>query len=173
MLGIAGFILLNFNPYFLIDNQRVYYQRGYVWTLEQKQALISTIYRGLDAGRLIVHVHSYYEQVENHQRGFTDFAKYDILDGKQRLSTVIAFVTDQFLDEFGNYFSELSPLAKRIFWNYQGFSYGRIERPMHPAEIAETFLNNTVSGTPISVEHLNFMKEILKTMKGISDSNKI
>ena len=93
--------------------------------------------------------------------GYTDFASRDIVDGKQRLLTVLDFVQDKFTDEEGNYFSDLSDSAQRAFWGYGGFSFGQIEVPMGPAEIAKVFLNNASAGTPISKEHMDYMKSLL------------
>jgi hypothetical protein len=156
----------NWDPYFIIDGKQVRYQRGYVWTLQQKQALITTIYKGLEAGRLIVHCHSF-DKVEQMQKaGYKDFALRDIVDGKQRLSTVIEFIEDKFEDEFGNKYSDLSESAKRKFGNYQGMMYGEMDEHCSPSQICDAFLNNAVAGTPISKEHIEFIKQTKKDLLG-------
>jgi hypothetical protein len=165
----ANYPELNWNPFFIfnegtpaeyIEN----YQRGFVWTLEQKQSLISTIYRGLEAGRIILHSHDYDRVVNMHEKGYSDFAFKDVVDGKQRLSTVIDFIEDKFTDEWGNYYSDLSEPAKLAFGQYKGFFYGEMSYTCTQEQIAEVFLNNAVSGTPISKEHIAYMqkaKEVL------------
>lgn len=150
---------LNWNPYFIIDGEKIHYQRGFVWSLEQKQALIDSIYRGLECGRLIVHKKSYNEQVRLYRAGFTDCANFDIVDGKQRLSTIVAFCRGEFADAEGNYYSDLSDSAKRMFMNYRGLMYGEIEN-VTVQQIRDAFLNNAVQGTPVSMEHIEFMRSI-------------
>lgn len=151
----------NFNPYFVIDGKKEYYQRGYVWSLEQKQSLITSIYLGLDAGRIIVHTHSWKEQEKMVKAGFADYAARDVVDGKQRLSCAIEFIENKLPDAFGNYFEDLSASAQRDFENYHGFSFGQIEVPCTPKQIAEIFLNNAVAGTPLSKEHIHYMKSLV------------
>jgi hypothetical protein len=153
----------NWDPYFIIDGNKVPYQRGYVWDLGQKQALIDSIYRGLETGRIIVHQKDYKEQVQAYKDGYTDCATFDIVDGKQRLSTIISFCRNEFADSQGNYYSDLSSSARRMFMNYRGLLFGKMEN-VTPKQICEAFLNNAVSGTPISVTHVNFMKSVSNTL---------
>lgn len=155
----------NFNPYFIIEGKQFFYQRGYVWTLEQKQALIDTIYRGLEAGRIIVATHTWDEQIKMIQAGYTDYAARDIVDGKQRLSTVIDFISMKFADSDGNYFSDLSTSAQRKFMQYSGFSYGEMNEHCTPKQIVEAFINNVSAGTPISKEHVEYMLKIKKMVQ--------
>ena len=151
---------VNFNPYFVVDGKKEYYQRGYVWKLEHKQALIDSICRGLEIGRIIVHYHDWDYQEKMVNKGFVDFASRDIVDGKQRLLTMIGFINDEFVDYNGVLHSEYSDDAKRNFRNYSGMSYGEIKKPCTPKEIAEIFLNNVVQGVPLSEEHIKYMKDL-------------
>lgn len=45
----------NFNPY-VIDNdgKKLYYQRDYVWTLEDEQTFIESIYNNLSLGTVVL-----------------------------------------------------------------------------------------------------------------------
>lgn len=61
------------------------YQRGSVWTLAQRQALIKSLYMGLPVGSVIV----------SHLPHRSEFS-YRIVDGKQRIETVRAFAEDKF-----------------------------------------------------------------------------
>jgi hypothetical protein len=154
---------LGWNPYFIINGERVYYQRGFVWTLEQKQALIDSVYRGLEIGRIIVHKKEYEEHVKTYNSGYTDYATFDIVDGKQRLSTLVSFCRGEFADSQGNYYSDLSEKAKLMFMDYRGMLYGEMSN-VTPKQICEAFLNNAVSGTPISIEHVSFLQEVRKSL---------
>lgn len=62
------------------------YQRGSVWTLDQRQALIKSLYMGLPVGSVVVSVLPYRP----------GGASYRIVDGKQRVETVRMFVADEF-----------------------------------------------------------------------------
>lgn len=62
------------------------YQRGSVWTLDQRRALIKSLYMGLPVGSIISSVLPYRE----------GGAHVRIVDGKQRIETIRAFVTDGF-----------------------------------------------------------------------------
>lgn len=147
----------NWNPFFIINGKRVHYQRGYVWSLQQKQALINTVYRNLECGRIILKINNLNLVQTMYKKGYTDFAARDIVDGKQRLSTLIEFVEDKFQDEHGNYFSELSNTAQRHFYRYSGMICGEMDEYSSNEQVCDAFLNNAVAGTPISQEHIDFM----------------
>lgn len=66
------------------------YQRGSVWTLDQRRALIKSLYMGLPTGSIITSVLPYREG-EAHVR---------IVDGKQRIETIRSFVADEFTIPF-------------------------------------------------------------------------
>jgi hypothetical protein len=100
------------------------YQRGSVWTLDQRKALIKSIYTGLPVGSITVAALPFKH----------NGASWRIVDGKQRVETVRAFVRDEFavpgawfrdhdLDEslegFNVYFSDLTKRGQRSFRNRQ------------------------------------------------------
>ena len=82
------------------------YQRGLVWSLEQKKALISTILSGLNIPSL------YIRQFDDQREG----PWQEVVDGKQRLSTLIAFMRDEFTYA-GQAFSEWRSVDQDIFRN--------------------------------------------------------
>lgn len=71
----------------LLVNRR--YQRKLVWTLREKQQLVSSILRGYPVPAVLL--------VE---RG----GEYEIIDGLQRLHTLMSFIENAFPDEDGRYF---------------------------------------------------------------------
>lgn len=73
------------------------FQRGYVWTQEQKIRYIEYILRGGRSGRDL------YFNCVGWQRGYE--GPYVIVDGKQRLEAVMGFLNDK-VPAFGHYRSE-------------------------------------------------------------------
>jgi hypothetical protein len=89
------------------------YQRDFVWTLEDKIALIDSIFENVEIGKFVF-ISLDYEKKNG----------YEILDGKQRLKTLLDFYEDRF-QYGGKYFSDLSIGEQDFFLNY-------------PVSIAET-----------------------------------
>ena len=62
----------------LIDNPD--YQRGYVWTLEDKQKLIQSIFNRADIGKFV------FIEDENYRE-----YRLEVIDGKQRLRAILDY----------------------------------------------------------------------------------
>lgn len=73
------------------------YQRGLVWSLDQKQKLIDSIFWGIALPAL------YYRELNIEATGHW----LEILDGKQRLNTLVEFLDDGFEFE-GQLFSQFA-----------------------------------------------------------------
>ena len=85
------------------------YQRDLVWDDKDKEKLLDSIFYGTDIGKFVfVHL-SDEEWFANGQK-----YSYEILDGKQRLSTLIEFYEDRFLYH-GCTYSDLSKRDKYTF----------------------------------------------------------
>jgi hypothetical protein len=92
------------------------YQRRSVWNQEFKDFFIDTLLLNYPAPALFM-----YEEIN--QNGI---ANYNVVDGKQRLSTIFDFVENKFpisekasLNELrGKYFDEIDKDLKIQFWNY-------------------------------------------------------
>lgn len=83
------------------------YQRDYVWSLEDKVYLIESIFNNIEIGRLVF----------NRKDFGTKGNLYEIIDGKQRLSTIIEFYEDRF--EYKGYkYSQLRFLDRVHFEQY-------------------------------------------------------
>jgi hydrogenase maturation factor len=81
--------------YFGIDFEPEY-QRDYVWELEDKVALIDSIFNNVDIGKFVfIHL------------GYSGKYSYEILDGKQRIRAILDFYENRFQYK-GKYFNELS-----------------------------------------------------------------
>lgn len=151
---------VNFDPYVIDkDGNRQYYQRGLVWSLEQKQLLIDSVYNGIEIGKFILRYRSWddlcAEMLEN-GHGYN----FSCVDGKQRLNALIEFVCNQFKDSKGYYFKDLSDAAKRSFFGYGKLALGKMDENTKDSDVVEVFLTLNFTGTPMSKEHIQFVQSI-------------
>ena len=86
------------------------YQRGYVWTQEDKELLLDSVFKNIDIGKFALIRLS---DAEWYERGLS----YEILDGKQRLSTLIEFYENK-LAYKGKYYNDLSWKDRITFKNH-------------------------------------------------------
>lgn len=148
---ITGF---NFDPYVTDnDGNKVYYQRGLVWTLEQKQNFIESLYLGLNCGVVVLKMNDY---VTAKEVG----AEYDVVDGKQRISAIIEFVNNEFPDLHGNYYKDFSKVAVRKFGQLRAMDGWVIGPEGSDKLVKRAFLNVNHTGVPMSKEHIDFVKSI-------------
>lgn len=137
---------LEFDPYVIgADGQPHYYQRGSVWSITQKRDLIQTIYEGGDIGTIILH------QTENFM--------YHVVDGKQRLTTLLDFRNDLFSDHHGNYYSGLSDVAQRSFDGCRTTSLV-LPPSASAADIISAFLSINDRGTKVPKSHIDKVRSI-------------
>lgn len=128
------------------------YQREHVWSLDDKIALIDSIFNNIDIGKFVFV-----------QRDFSVEDKlYEIIDGKQRLTALCEFYEDRFKYK-GYLYSELSGRDKRTFDNH-GVVIGYLENPSKKA-ILESFIKLNTCGKPMDHKHIDKVKELLKTIK--------
>lgn len=92
------------------------YQREYVWELEDKIALIDSIFNNVDIGKFAF-IH----------KGYDDKYIYEILDGKQRIRAILDFFENRFAYN-GLYFNDLCNRDKNHFEYY----------PLSVAEVRES-----------------------------------
>lgn len=126
------------------------YQRGNVWNLEDKVALIDSIFNDIEIGRIVLM-----------KRPYSDERKetYEIIDGKQRLTALIEFFEDRF-EYKGLKYSQLHPHDQNHFDQKQ---LALIEAPeMSEEQILEYFIRVNTSGRPINPEHLDKVKNMIK-----------
>ena len=87
-----------------------HFQRPPVWTKEQKERFIESVFLGLFIGTYCIHESDW----EGPDATPTPFSGWCI-DGQQRLLTIEGYWNDEF-KVFGLYFSELSKAEKRRFF---------------------------------------------------------
>ena len=130
------------------------YQRGLVWNLEQKQSFIKSLFnkRAKVTPTFLVNPNKIKD-------GY-----YEVLDGKQRISTILEFVKGQFSVE-GFYFDDLSLkdiiCFKSVPFVYKTIKYydkkiGETEMPLKSK--IELFLQVNEYGEHVSQEHLDKIK---------------
>lgn len=151
---------INFNPYILdIDGNKCYYQRDLVWTLEQKQLLIHSIYNGIEIGKFIFKYNSWkgiVNQIKETGHGFN----FECVDGKQRYHAILEFLQNKFPDEFGNYWNDLSMEGQSNFLSYNNMAVGEMDENAKAKDIRAAFLVVNFSGTPMSRENIEFVQKI-------------
>lgn len=92
------------------------YQRKSVWTTNDRRFFLDTIFRNYPCPPIFIH-----KTIDD-----GGVATYNIVDGKQRLETILKFAKNKIAigKDFGNddlngkKFKELSPELKKVFWNY-------------------------------------------------------
>jgi len=124
------------------------YQRPLVWELSDKIALIKSIFNNIDIGKFVFI-----------RRDYNEHKLYEILDGKQRLNTLMEFRENRFRYE-GLLFTELNFYDQNHFRHYP-VNIGRSE-PMDKTAVYEYFLKLNTTGRPQSQEHLDFVNKLLQ-----------
>ena len=130
------------------------YQRGLVWTKEQKQAFIKALMIGKAEIQPI-----FIRNPKKRERGL------EVLDGKQRLTTILEYVRGEFEVE-GFYYKDLNSSDIQIF-NYTPMVYTEIKYydnevglTMMPTEQKiELFLQVNGYGQHVSDEHLEKIRK--------------
>lgn len=131
------------------------YQRDYVWDKKDKILLLDSIFKNIDIGKFVL---IYLSDEEWQERGFG----YEILDGKQRLNTIIEFYENK-LSYKGKYFNDLSKIDKRAF----------MEHNISVADVKETdkkillkyFLMLNRTGKSMDKSHLEEVEKMLNSME--------
>jgi hypothetical protein len=128
------------------------YQREHVWTLEDKEALIDSIFNNVDIGKFL-----FAQRRESHPGKY-----YEVIDGKQRLTALCEFFEDRFTYR-GYYFSELSFTDKQKFRSH-GVAYGYLENPTLE-NIYKSFIKMNTCGKPMDHKHIDKVKKLLEDLK--------
>lgn len=156
--------LLNWNPYvFNKDGIKEFYQRDFCWSIKEKQLLIDSIYNGINCGQILVRRHSWRDMIKEAESNDVVY-EFDIVDGKQRLNTIVEFMNNKFPDSYGNYWNDLSDYARYQFEDSHCFTLAEMEEGTTDKDVIKAFLGVNFTGVPMSQEHINFVKEINKKM---------
>jgi len=149
----------NWNPFIYKNGKKEYYQRDFVWTLEDNQNLIHSIYENIECGKIVIRERSWEELEKLQAAGETELFLMDIIDGKQRLHALDLFLHNKFPDRFGNYWKDLSTRAQRQFQELSVFSFCEIKNATDK-QVIEQFLKLNFCGVPQSKEHIQYVQSL-------------
>lgn len=156
---------LNWNPYVYNKNgEKEYYQRNLCWSLKDKQLFIDSIYNRVNCGQILVRQKSFYWMDEEAEKGNDVVYEWDIVDGKQRLHTILEFINNEFPDSYGNYWNDLSEYSRIQFEDSHCLTYAEMEENTTDEDTIKAFLSVNFLGVPMSKEHIDYVKEINKKM---------
>jgi hypothetical protein len=153
---------LDWNPTIINDKgEEVVYQRPFVWTLQEKQLLLDSIYNNIEIGKFVVRNRAWNWIEKRVKEGKIEHTTFkQIVDGKQRISTIMDFINNKFRDSFGNYWSDLSSKAQRKFYSYRHCTYGELGETATDKDVLGVFMAINHTGAPMSPEHIEFVKNI-------------
>ena len=126
------------------------YQRGHVWTMEQRYALIESIFNNIDIGKFTF-IHRGYANLEE--------PYYEVLDGKQRLTTIIMFYEDRF-EYRGRVYSRMHGRDQSHFENYQALVAETDGATMTREQKLRYFLKLNTAGAPQDPKHVAKIKDL-------------
>ena len=122
----------------LLDNPD--YQRDYVWTLEDKQRLVRSIFNRCDIGKFVL-------------ISFPETEELEVVDGKQRLRAILDFIEGRYPFE-GKYWNQLSWKDRHSF-NDIMVQYCELDSTMvKKSDILWLFLSINAGGVPQTEEHI-------------------
>lgn len=131
------------------------YQRDYVWTLTQKQLLIESLLLGYGIGNLAL-VYRNYDTSKRYA---------EVVDGKQRLSTIISFTQDGFQvyhEGEMRYFSDFTAPQKLEFKNTvitESFvDVSHRDQELSRLEVLAYFYRVNFAGTPQTEAHRAYIE---------------
>ncbi len=144
------------------------YQRRSVWNQEYKDFFIDTILQNYPAPAIFL-----YEEINAN-----GIAKYNVVDGKQRISTIIEFLENKFpvydkasITELrGKYFEELSKEDKIKFWNYSFLvEYLPTSEESIINNIFDRINRNVAKLTSQELRHARFSGAFITTTEELTD----
>ena len=133
--------------YYFGVNMNPDYQRDLVWTEEQEHSLIDSIYNHVEIGKFAF----------NHC-GYTGEYGYEIIDGKQRMNTLLKFAEGR-IKYKGKTIFEMHSIDRYFFENYP-VSFGEI-RNATKEQVYRYFIKLNTGGVSVSKEHLQKVVELL------------
>ena len=132
------------------------YQRGLVWDQKDKESLLDSLFMGADIGRFVFRVKND-EEISDPDGDF-----YEIVDGKQRMTTLLDFYAGRFPYK-GAFYHELSAKDRRRF---RDASVSVAEaRNLSKKDTLRLFLMLNRSGKPMDDDTVRRVREQYENMK--------
>lgn len=154
--GLRSYIDFDFDVFLPTLGKNL--QRPLCWSLDQKRALVLTVLRGQQVNAITV------VQVKDRSDNFTDKYKFKVIDGKQRLTTLFAFMDDEFTIEVDGSeykFSQLPEDCRRQIERYPltwDVHYHYDDQPITDQTLIDIFEDCNFLGTPVDIEHLKNLR---------------
>jgi len=111
------------------------YQRSEIWKSYQKKGLIDSIMKGFSIGVLVI-----WKNRED---------KFEILDGQQRIKTIIRFLNDEFKNNENKKFTELTITEQSEIEAYSIFCL-KLKSDLKEEEVSDIF-TRLQEGTPLNI----------------------
>jgi len=137
-----------------------FYQKDFLWTLEQKRAYIENLFKGKAV--ITPTFIQCSKPIEDRVDCF-DFDILEVVDGKQRLSTIFEFIENQFSLEDGIFFKNLNSKDKieLLYANVKAteITPRKFGNDLTDKQKIELFLEINELGTKMSDEHIAKIKK--------------
>lgn len=156
---LQGRLIIDFDVYLPTRGKNL--QRDFVWTLKQKQEFIYSVFKTYGVSnsvsafaKLAIVCHNF--------GNYDNTQTWQIIDGKQRLSTMLDFLDDKFPFTFEGedyYYSELNKDMKGCidrFWFNASFAYWG--QDVTDQDKVSWFAMLNFTGTPQDVQHFESIK---------------
>lgn len=144
----------NFDFDVWLPSKQMNLQRSLVWTWVQKEQLVISILKGLHIPNFVMVEH----------RTDENTSIYQIIDGKQRLTTMFSFIRNEFpitVEGQGYFFNDLDEECQnKIAGFYPKFDvhYSFYDEPISDETKIAIFEHVNFLGTPQDINHLNQLK---------------
>jgi hypothetical protein len=129
------------------------FQRCHVWTHEQQVSYIENMLRGYPSGRDVYFNHPTWGSFENVEK-----YPLEIIDGQQRITSVIAFLNNEFPVFGNNYYRDFEG---GLDFNTAFFRVHVFNMKTH-REVIEWYIAFNAGGTIHTTEELNHAKKLLE-----------
>jgi hypothetical protein len=136
------------------------YQRGYVWEDCDRESLLDSIFMGADIGRFVL-------RKRGDEEWHEDKIAFEIVDGKQRLLTLLAYYENRFPYK-GAFYNDLSPRDRRKFEDLS-VSVAEISN-LTRADTLRLFLLLNRGGRPVSDAVIKKAQQMLSASKESENS---
>ena len=124
------------------------YQRDLVWTDEDREALLDSVFHNIDIGKFaFIHL------------GYDGHYGYQILDGKQRLTALLDFYLNKYPYK-GKYYNDLSKRDK-IWFRNRVVACGEMQEA-NQEQILKYFLMLNTTGKTVDKQHLDKVAAMLE-----------